>query len=245
MNINKITLALLSSFLVINASAQELTDGQENTNSTWLSYSWEALSKFKDGVSRVAHGTYTMAENTYNYAFGSNKSDPKTKETLPSPQDGTSVSNGSNSTIPNHLPRNSSNESPAMGSNNSKIPSSKNTFNEDNGCASYFCENNQISSSIGNLENHVAQVENKINHVEKMANRGIASVAALSGTVSMPSQPGKFVSSAAVATYAGVQGFAVNFAYRPQTVDALSFQGGVGTSGGGKAVYRAGVAFEF
>jgi hypothetical protein len=107
--------------------------------------------------------------------------------------------------------------------------------------------NGQIDSANKRIEEvgrRVNKLEQDIQKNDRKAMRGIAAVAALGNAV-FPSAPGKTVVGAGVGSHDGVQGVAVSVSHRPETWSQMSFQGGIGSTSGGKPVMRLGASYEF
>jgi autotransporter adhesin len=102
----------------------------------------------------------------------------------------------------------------------------------------------ELHQHLQATDSRVNQMQHDIQRNDKKAMRGIASVAAMSNAV-QPSAPGKTVVGVGVATYEGVQGFAINVNHRPEKLSQMSFQGAIATSSGGKPVMRVGASYEF
>jgi hypothetical protein len=111
---------------------------------------------------------------------------------------------------------------------------------------------NIINTQLKETAHHIKAINHRIDHLQKniqrndkKATRGIAAVAALGNPV-FPSVPGKAAVGVGVGSYEGKQALAINVNYRPETVEKISFQAGIGKSNGsGKPVMRMGAIYEF
>ncbi|MEM6827545.1 MAG: hypothetical protein AAF553_06345 [Pseudomonadota bacterium] len=92
------------------------------------------------------------------------------------------------------------------------------------------------------LSGRVTGLEFRLEDVDQRARGGIAAAAALGSAIAMPDK--RFVVAGNVATYAGEQGFALNFVGRAS--DSFALTGGVaGNTAEGDVVAQAGFAFGF
>lgn len=102
-----------------------------------------------------------------------------------------------------------------------------------------------LNNRVDILDNQVGQLRSDLQKLEKKAIRGIASTAALGAATTVPANPGKIAVGVGAASYEGTQAVAFAVSYRPEKLNRMSFQAGIGTATGGKPVMRLGGSYEF